>query len=143
MRQIEQEACRHRPSCGPVRRIGETTTTPLTVAALEDKIVQQGVGHVLNAVQKLLGVSYGFRPAPSTHDVIDALYLGFHGEKIASVLDTNMQYVLRWISQNRLIRFLEHRITDRRVVHLIQKSLQGGSPRDRIVTVDDENGPGS
>jgi len=119
---------------------------PLAVAALEDKIVQRAVVTLLNAIyeEDFLGVSYGFRPGRSTHDALDALCVGIHSKKMSFILDADIRSFFDEINQERLIRFLEHRIGDRRIIRLIQKWLKAGVMEDGVVTVSDRGtGQGS
>jgi len=101
---------------------------PLAVAALEDKIVQRAVVTVLNAIyeQDFLGISYGFRPGRGTHDALDALCVGIHSKKVSYILDADIRSFFDEIDQEWLIRFLEHRIGDRRIIRLIRKWLKAG-----------------
>src|SRR5581483_7526197 len=103
---------------------------PLAVAALEDKIVQRAVATLLNAIyeEDFLGFSYGFRPGRGAHDALDALCVGIHGKKVSFILDADIRSFFDEISQQWLIRFLEHRIGDRRIIRLIQKWLKAGCP---------------
>ena len=119
---------------------------PLAVAALEDKIVQRAVVALLNAVyeEDFLGISYGFRPGRGTHDALDALCVGIDSKKVSYILDADIRSFFDEISQEWLIRFLEHRIGDRRIIHLIQKWLKVGILEDGVVTVSDRGtGQGS
>ena len=95
---------------------------PLAVAALEDKIVQRAVATLLNAIyeEDFLGISYGFRPGRGTHDALDALCVGIHSKKVSFILDADIRSFFDEISQKWLIRFLEHRIGDRRIIRLIR-----------------------
>ena len=110
---------------------------PLAVAALEDKIVQRAVVVLLNAIyeEDFLGFSYGFRPGRGAHDALDALCVGMHGKKVSFILDADIRSFFDEISQQWLIRFLEHRIGDRRIIRLIQKWLKAGILEDGVVTV--------
>ena len=110
---------------------------PLAVAALEDKIVQRAVVTLLNAIyeEDFLGMSYGFRPGRGTHDALDALCVGIHSRKVSCILDADIRSFFDEISQDWLIRFLEHRIGDRRIIRLIQKWLKAGVLEDGIVSV--------
>jgi RNA-directed DNA polymerase len=101
---------------------------PLGIAALEDKIVQHAVGTVLNQIweQDFLGFSYGFRPGRSQHDALDALYVGITRKPVGWVLDLDIRAFFDKIDHNWMIRFVEHRIGDRRIVRLIQKWLKAG-----------------
>ena len=119
---------------------------PLAVAALEDKIVQRAVVALLNAIyeEDFLGVSYGFRPGRGTHDALDALCVGIHSKKVSYVLDADIRSFFDEINQEWLVRFLEHRIGDRRIIRLIQKWLKAGVMEDGVVTVSDRGtGQGS
>jgi group II intron reverse transcriptase/maturase len=110
---------------------------PLAIAALEDKIVQRAVAAVLNAVyeEDFLGFSYGFRPRRSQHHALDALVVGITGKKVNYILDADIQKFFDSVSQKWLVRFLEHRIKDQRILRLIQKWLKAGVLEDGEVKV--------
>src|SRR6267143_696450 len=116
---------------------------PLAVAALEDKIVQRATAAVLNAIyeEDFLGFSYGFRPKLSQHDALDALVVGITSKKVNWILDADIRSFFDSVSQQWLIRFVEHRIGDRRIIRLIQKWLKAGILEDGVVTVS-ETGTG-
>src|SRR5213080_3063544 len=119
---------------------------PLAVAALEDKIVQRAVTALLSAIyeEDFLGFSYGFRPGRGAHDALDALCVGIHSKKVSFILDADIRSFFDEISQSWLIRFLEHRIGDRRIIRLVQKWLKAGILEDGVVTVSDRGtGQGS
>jgi retron-type reverse transcriptase len=101
---------------------------PLGIASLEDKIVQRAVVEVLNAIYEtdFLGFSYGFRPRRSQHDALDALATGILERKVNWVLDADIRDFFGQVDQAWLIKFLEHRIADRRVLRLIQRWLSAG-----------------
>ncbi len=102
---------------------------PLGIAALEDKIVQRAVAEVLNAIyeEDFLGFSYGFRPGRSQHDALDALAVAITTRKVSFILDADIRAFFDTVSHDWLIRFLEHRIGDRRVLRLIRKWLKAGT----------------
>jgi RNA-directed DNA polymerase len=119
---------------------------PLAVAALEDKIVQRATAAVLNAIyeEDFLGFSYGFRPGRSQHDALDALAVGIGSTKVNYILDADIRSFFGEVSQDWLVRFLNHRIGDPRIVRLIQKWLRAGVLEDGVVTVSDRGtGQGS
>lgn len=105
---------------------------PLGVTALEDKIVQRATVEVLNAIDEadFLGFSYGFRPGRNPHSALDALYVGLLTKKVNWVLDLDIRGFFDTIDQGWLVRFIEHRIADQRVVRLIQKWLSAGVLED-------------
>jgi group II intron reverse transcriptase/maturase len=100
----------------------------LGVASLEDKVLQRAVVEVLNAVyeQDFVGFSYGFRPRRSQHDALDALAVGIMRRKVNFVLDADISDFFTGLDQSWLVKFLEHRIADKRVLRLIQKWLRAG-----------------
>ena len=101
---------------------------PLGIAAIEDKIVQMAVVMILTPIYEaeFLGFSYGFRPGRSQHDALDALAYGLKSRSIAWILDADIRAFFDKISHEWLIRFVEHRIADKRIVRLIVKWLKAG-----------------
>jgi RNA-directed DNA polymerase len=110
---------------------------PLAVAALEDKIVQRAVVDVLNAIyeEDFLGFSYGFRPGRGAHDALDALSTAISRTKVNFIVDADIAKFFDSVSQEWLIRFLEHRIGDKRILRLIQKWLRAGVLEDGRIEV--------
>jgi RNA-directed DNA polymerase len=105
---------------------------PLGIAALEDKIVQRALVEVMNAIYEsdFLGFSYGFRPGRSPHHALDALAVGILRRKVNWVLDADIRGFFDAIDHGWLVKFIEHRIADRRVLRLIQKWLSAGVMED-------------
>jgi group II intron reverse transcriptase/maturase len=101
---------------------------PLGVTALEDKIVQRAVVEILNAVYEadFLGFSYGFRPGRSQHDALDALATGITTTPVNWILDADIKGFFDAVNQEWLVRFMEHRIGDTRIIRLVQKWLKAG-----------------
>jgi len=105
---------------------------PLGIAALEDKIVQQAVKTVLEPIyeEDFLGFSYGFRPGRSCHNALDALWMGITHRKVNWVLDADIRGFFDNIDHEWMLKFLEHRIADRRILRLIRKWLKAGVSDD-------------
>jgi RNA-directed DNA polymerase len=101
---------------------------PLGVATLEDKILQRAVVEVLNSIYEtdFVGFSYGFRPGRKPHDALDALAAGIQTKRVNFVLDADIRDYFTSLDRSWLLKFLEHRIADRRVLRLIQKWLSAG-----------------
>jgi RNA-directed DNA polymerase len=102
---------------------------PLGISALEDKLLQRAVVEVLNAIYEadFVGFSYGFRPGRSQHQALDALAVGILRGKVNYVLDADIRGYFDSIDRSWMLRFLEHRIADKRVLRLIQKWLNAGT----------------
>jgi RNA-directed DNA polymerase len=110
---------------------------PLAIAALEDKIVQRATAAVLNAIyeEEFLGFSYGFRPGRSAHHAMDALVVGIESRKVNLIVDADIRSFFDTVDQEWLIRFVEHRVGDQRIIRLIRKWLRAGVLEDGVVSV--------
>ena len=121
----------------PSRRVNipkpDGGTRPLGVAAIEDKIVQKVVAEIILTPiyeAEFLGFSYGFRPGRGAHNALDALAVGIDKFKINWVVDCDIRKFFDTVSRDWLVRFLEHRIADKRVIRLIIKWLNAGVMED-------------
>jgi RNA-directed DNA polymerase len=143
---VQSGAYRAQPSRRSYIPKEDGTKRPLAVAALEDKIVQRAVAAVLNAIyeEDFLGFSYGFRPGRGQHDALDALCVGIDSRKVSFILDADIRSFFTEVSQEWVVRFLKHRIGDKRILRLIQKWLRAGILEDGVVTVEEKGtGQGS
>src|SRR5580700_2642852 len=105
---------------------------PLGIAALEDKIVQQAVVTILNQVYEVdfKGFSYGFRPGRNPHQALDALTVGIQRKRVNWVLDADIRGFFDNLSHEWMMKFIEHRVADRRILRLIRKWLKAGVSED-------------
>ena len=138
-RRVQRGAYRALPSRRRYIPKADGRQRPLAVAALEDKIVQRAALALLNAIyeEDFLGFSYGFRPKRGQHDALDALVVGISRKKVNHIFDADIRSFFDSVSQEWLIRFLEHRIGDPRMIRLIRKWLKAGVLEDGVVTVSD------
>jgi RNA-directed DNA polymerase len=105
---------------------------PLGIAAVEDKVVQQAVVTILNQIYEVdfKGFSYGFRPGRSPHQALDALTVGIQRKKVNWILDADVMGFFDNLSHEWALKFIEHRVADRRILRLIQKWLKAGVSED-------------
>jgi RNA-directed DNA polymerase len=136
LRQFADRVKRGAYRAKPVRRVyipkADGRQRPLGVTALEDKLLQRATVEVLNAIYEtdFLGFSYGFRPRRSPHKALDALYAGLLTKQVNWVLDLDIRGFYDSIDHGWLVKFIEHRIADQRVVRLIPKWLNAGVLED-------------
>ena len=125
---IHRGAFRAKPSKRVYIEKTDGRKRPLGIPSLEDKIVQHAVRTVLQCIyeEDFLGFSYGFRPRRSQHQALDALYVGITEKRVNWILDADIEGFFDNIDRDWLVKFIEHRVGDKRVVRLILKWLNAG-----------------
>ena len=105
---------------------------PLGIAGLEDKIVQLAVSWVLQAIyeQDFAGFSYGFRPGRGQHNALDAAWVGIMQKKVSWIVDADIKGFFDTLDHAWLIKFVEHRVADARLLRLLRKWLRAGVSED-------------
>lgn len=108
------------------------TQRPIGIAAIEDKIVQQALTWVLQEIYEadFQGFSYGFRPGKSQHKALDAVYMAITTKKVSWVLDADIQGFFDNLNHEWLMRFISHRVSDKRVLELLVRTLRAGVEED-------------
>ena len=129
---VQRGAYRAQPSKRQYILKADGRQRPLGIASLEDKIVQQAVRVILELIyeEDFLGFSYGFRPGRGRHNALDALYVGMQRKKVNWVLDADIRGFFDAIDHTWMLRFLEHRIADPRILRLIRPWLISGVSED-------------
>jgi len=125
---------RYRPK--PARRVyiakEDGSKRPLSIQSLEDKIAQQAMVTLLNEIYEVdfLGFSYGFRPNRGQHDALDALAYGITNRDVNWVLDLDIEKFFDTVEHDWLIRMVQQRVTDKRIVELIRRWIKVGNIND-------------
>lgn len=140
---LQRGAYRAKPSRRVYIPKADGRQRPLGIASLEDKLVQRAVVEVLNAIYEadFLGFSYGFRPGRSQHKALDALAYGIQMKPVNWVLDADIRGFFDALDHEWLMKFLEHRIADKRILRLVQKWLAAGVMESGTWTTSEQGSP--
>ena len=126
-----------------VPKPGSEKGRPLGISCFEDKIVEQMVKRVLEPIYEAVfqGSSYGYRPGRKQHDCLDALGRTIQQKRVSYVAEADIKSFFDEVNHKWLVRFLEHRIRDPRVLRLIKRMLKGGVMEDGLVKATETGTP--
>lgn len=132
----------------PVRRVyipkpGTTKERPLGIPCIEDKLVQSGLVKILESVfeQDFIEDSYGFRPGRSCHDALKALNDTVENKRVNHIVEADIKGFFDNVNQEWLMKFLGHRIQDKRILRMVKRFLKAGVQEDGSITVSDSGTP--
>jgi len=132
----------------PVLRVnipkpGSDKMRPLGIPALEDKLVQTGLSRILQAIyeQDFIEDSFGFRPNRGCHDALRALNQTVSQQGTQYIVEADIRGFFDNVDQEQLMRFLAHRIADKRVLRYIKRILKAGIQEDGVFRASDSGTP--
>jgi len=132
----------------PVRRKyipkpGSAKQRPLGILCFEDKLVQAGLVRILESIyeQDFIEDSYGFRPSRSCHDALRALSVTVEYKPVNHIVEADIKGFFDNVNQEWLLKFLAHRVGDKRIQRIVKRILKAGVSEDGSVTISDNGTP--
>ncbi len=132
----------------PVERVyipkpGSDKMRPLGITAFEDKLVQAGLVRILQAIYErdFIEDSYGFRPNMGCHDALRALNQTVENQPIHHIVEADIRGFFDNVDQDQLMKFLEHRIADKRILRYIKRFLKAGIQEDGAFRASEQGTP--
>jgi len=132
----------------PVRRVyiqkpGSGKKRPLGIPALEDKLVQAGLARILSVIyeEDFIEDSYGFRPGRGCHDALRALSKEVEGGWVHYIVDADIKGFFDNVDHEWLMKFLGHRIADKRVLRYVKRFLKAGIMENGAFSASDKGTP--
>jgi RNA-directed DNA polymerase len=132
----------------PVRRVyipkpGSSKQRPLGIPCLEDKLVQAGMVRIMEAIyeQDFIEDSYGFRPQRSCHKALRVLSQEIEEGPINHVVEADIKGFFDHVEQEWLMKFLGHRIQDKRMLRMVKRFLKAGISEDGVIRASEMGTP--
>jgi RNA-directed DNA polymerase len=147
LRELSERLARGAYRAKPVRRVyipkADGRQRPIGIPVLEDKMVQYVTAQILTVIweEEFQGFSYGFRPKRDPHQALDALAVGIEKKKVNWILDADIRGFFDTIGHEWLVKFIEQRIGDKRIITLIEKWLKVGVLEEGKWTQSEEGTP--
>ena len=117
-----------------VRRVyipkpGKREKRPIGVPCVADRALQRSVAHVLSAIyeEDFLPCSFGGRPGQGAHHALATLTEVIAGRKVSWVLEADLKNFFGSLNHDWLLRFVEHRVGDPRLLSLMRRWLKAGA----------------
>ena len=122
---------------------GKQEMRPLGVPTVADRALQRSASQVLSAIyeQDFLSCSFGGRPGRGAHQALATLHERIAGGKIEWVLEADLKNFFGSLSYEWMLRFVEHRVGDRRLISLIRRWLKAGVLENGEVRLSEEGTP--
>jgi RNA-directed DNA polymerase len=122
---------------------GKQEKRPLGVPTVSDRALQRSTAQVLSAIyeQDFLPCSFGGRPGRGAHHALATLNEVIAGSKIGWVLEADLKNFFGSLNHEWLLRFVEHRVGDPRLISLIRRWLKAGVLEDGEVHPNEEGTP--
>lgn len=126
-----------------IPKAGSDKMRPLGIPALEDKLVQTGLSRILQSIyeQDFIDDSYGFRPKRSCHDALRVLNQTITGRGTDFIVEADIRGFFDTVDQDQLMKFLAHRIADKRILRYIKRFLKAGIQEDGAFRISDRGTP--
>ncbi|MCB1771810.1 MAG: group II intron reverse transcriptase/maturase, partial [Candidatus Competibacteraceae bacterium] len=132
----------------PIRRVyipkpGKQEKRPLGIPCVSDRALQRSTAEVLSAIyeQDFLPCSFGGRPGLGAHRAIATLHEVIAGRKVGWVLEADLKNFFGSLDHGWLLRFVEHRVGDPRLISLIRRWLKAGILEDGELHPNEEGTP--
>jgi len=122
---------------------GKQEKRPLGVPCVADRALQRSAAQVLSAIyeQDFLPYSFGGRPGRGAHQALATLHEVIAGRKVEWVLEADLKNFFGSLSHEWMLRFVEHRVGDPRLISLIRRWLKAGVLEDEEVQANEKGTP--